>query len=98
MYGRETLAMEVSSSSIKVARVTVRATTHGLMMGRPFGLSVGLISESTGELIGGVIAESISSTAVSGSSVNTASLAKVRPFLSLVSADRCEQRPSIYDD
>jgi len=28
--------MEVSSSSMKVARVTVRATTQGLMMGRGF--------------------------------------------------------------
>src|ERR1700761_4460624 len=31
MYGRETLAMEVSRSSINVASVTVSAIIHGLM-------------------------------------------------------------------
>ena len=31
MYGSETLAIDVSSSSINVASVTVSAMTHGLM-------------------------------------------------------------------
>ena len=34
MCGRATLAMAVSRSSMKVARVTVTATTQGLMAGR----------------------------------------------------------------
>src|SRR5580704_18022354 len=34
MWGRATLAMEESSTSMKVARVTVMATIHGLMRGR----------------------------------------------------------------
>src|SRR3984893_2854844 len=34
MCGRATLAMEVSSTSMKVARVTVMATTQGLTRGR----------------------------------------------------------------
>ena len=34
MCGRATLAMEVSSTSMNVARVTVMATIHGLMRGR----------------------------------------------------------------
>ena len=34
MCGRATLAMEVSSTSMKVARVTVRAMSHGLKRGR----------------------------------------------------------------
>ena len=33
MCGRATLAMEVSSTSMKVASVTVRATAHGLWRG-----------------------------------------------------------------
>jgi hypothetical protein len=33
MWGRATLAMEVSRTSIKVARVTVSATAHGLWWG-----------------------------------------------------------------
>ena len=64
--------MEVSSSSMKVARVTVRAMTQGLMMGRLFGLAAGrfeLAGDSTWGPAGGVI----SSTAV----------AKVWPSLSL---------------
>jgi hypothetical protein len=34
MCGKATLAMEESSTSMKVARVTVMATIHGLMRGR----------------------------------------------------------------
>src|SRR5260370_27180790 len=34
MWGKATLAMAVSSSSMKVARVTVTAMIHGLMAGR----------------------------------------------------------------
>src|SRR6185312_7688624 len=34
IYGSETLAMDVSSSSINVAMVTVSATIQGLMTGR----------------------------------------------------------------
>src|SRR6266481_1342146 len=34
MCGRATLAMEESSTSMKVASVTVMATIHGLMLGR----------------------------------------------------------------
>jgi hypothetical protein len=33
MWGRATLAMEVSRTSMKVARVTVRATAQGLWEG-----------------------------------------------------------------
>ncbi len=54
MCGRETLAMEVSSTSMKVASVTVMAMTQGLMAGRqtsalaPFsGGAAALIAEST---------------------------------------------------
>jgi len=34
MWGMATLAMELSSASMKVARVTVMAMTHGLARGR----------------------------------------------------------------
>jgi hypothetical protein len=34
MWGMATLAMEVSSASMKVARVTVMAMAHGLARGR----------------------------------------------------------------
>jgi hypothetical protein len=33
MCGKDTLAMEVSSTSMKVASVTVRAISHGLYFG-----------------------------------------------------------------
>jgi len=63
--------MEVSSSSMKVARVTVRATTQGLITGRDFSLGV----ESSFGGAGGATA----GAATGGS--KTASLAKVdRPF------------------
>jgi hypothetical protein len=82
------LAMEVSSSSMKVARVTVSATTQGLMMGRDLGLVFELFGELFEELFGESfvepIAESISRTAGSGSWVNTAWLANVSPPFSHV--------------
>jgi hypothetical protein len=42
--GSETFAMEVSSSSMKVARVTVRVTIHGLTTGRDPGVTIGFDS------------------------------------------------------
>jgi hypothetical protein len=41
MYGRETLAMEVSRSSMKVAMVTVRAMIQGLITGRDGARAMG---------------------------------------------------------
>jgi hypothetical protein len=90
--------MEVSSNSMKVARVTVSATTQGLMMGRDFDLmDEGF--ELVGELAGDPIPGSVSRTAVPGSSVNTAWLAKARFSLSLVATGSCKGRPHsfIYD-
>src|ERR1700676_3363541 len=44
MCGRATLAMEVSRTSMKVARVTVRATAQGLWWGfQTAGVRVGLV-------------------------------------------------------
>jgi hypothetical protein len=64
--------MEVSSSSMKVARVTVRAMTQGLMTGRDFGLGV---ESSFGE------AEGATAGAVATGGSKTAGLAKVTvPF------------------
>src|SRR5882762_11628119 len=64
--------MEVSSSSMKVARVTVRAMTQGLIAGRDLGVGV----ESSFGGAGGATAGAV---ATGGS--KTASLAKVdRPF------------------
>jgi len=39
MCGRATLAMEVSRTSMKVARVTVKAMSHGLWRGRQAAMS-----------------------------------------------------------
>ena len=44
MWGSATLAMEVSSTSMKVARVTVMATAQGLWLGRQRGLAPGAAS------------------------------------------------------
>src|SRR5271170_7506412 len=64
--------MDVSSSSMKVARVTVRATIQGLMMGRDFGLETGRAFLWIGGPTAGIVATG---------GTNTAWLAKVgRPF------------------
>jgi hypothetical protein len=77
---------------MKVARVTVRATTHGLMMGRDFGLGV----ELSFGLAGGATAG-----AVETGGSKTAWLAKFdRPFLLPQEADGSDgaARGFIYDD
>ena len=71
--------MEVSSNSMKVARVTVRAMTQGLMAGRDFGLAAALVF-GLGGFPGGLLESSLVGSAVtSSSSVKTAWLAKERP-------------------
>jgi hypothetical protein len=55
--------MEVSSSSMKVARVTVRAMTQGLMTGRDFGLGVASSFGWVGGAAAGAVATGGSKTA-----------------------------------
>jgi hypothetical protein len=55
--------MEVSSSSMKVARVTVRAMTQGLMAGRDFGLGVESSFGGAGGATAGAVAAGGSKTA-----------------------------------
>ena len=59
MYGRETLAIDVSSSSMKVASVTVRATIQGLMKGVA-GTLLGLVRGGTGTARGGAAGDATS--------------------------------------
>ena len=87
--------MEVSSNSMKVARVTVRAMTQGLMTGRALGLVAGFDCEG-----GAARPGSISSTAASCSSVNTAWLAKMAVSFSSREIGSCggDRQEFIYDD
>src|ERR1700722_7355650 len=50
MGGRATLAMEESSTSIKVARVTVMATIQGLMLGRQGRSTAGATGAGTSSI------------------------------------------------
>jgi hypothetical protein len=48
MWGMATLTMEVSSASMKVARVTVMAMTQGLALGRHVSWKVRVAAAKTG--------------------------------------------------
>lgn len=53
MCGMATLTMEVSSASMKVARVTVMAMTQGLALGRHVSWKVRVAAAKTASLIDG---------------------------------------------
>ena len=90
MCGRATLAIAVSSSSMKVARVTVMAMSHGLMRGAGFGL-VEREPESCGRGEDGGLSESLSHDRNFKSGCALAGgFLRLRPPLRCI---RCNKRP-----
>jgi hypothetical protein len=63
MWGMATLAMEVSSASMKVARVTVMAMNHGLARGRQVSWKESVAAAAKGGLFSWAIWESHGSVA-----------------------------------